>query len=140
MVASTKPYFGAGVAKPYFSSGLAGGAAPAARQQLGRSIAKRVAGGAGGLASTVGTWGAIDDAANLLAGDQSPSFTPQDVNADKIEQANQFMSWLENTQGGAGNQRQLLPQVPQNVLSTLPGYDITEIPMGAANAANKSVD
>jgi len=148
MVASTKPYFGAGVARPYFSSGLAEGAAPAARQRLGRNIAKRVAGTAGGLASTVGTWGVIDDAANLVAGDQSPSFNPQDVDADKIERANQFMSWLESTQGGIDNQQQLLPTVPQNVTMMLPGYDLTEIsmpdynlpeiPMGEVNAPNKS--
>jgi hypothetical protein len=148
MVAATKPYFGAGVARPYFSSGLAGGAAPAARQQLGRNIAKRVAGSAGGVASQIGTYGAIDDAANFVSGDQSPSFDPQDVDADKIERANQLMSWLESTQGGIDNQQQLLPAVPQNVTMTLPGYDLTEIlmpdynlpeiPMGEVNAPNKS--
>jgi hypothetical protein len=135
MVAANKPYFGAGLAE-------------GARQHLGRDIAKRVAGSAGGLASQIGTWGVIDDAVNLVSGDQSPSFDPQDVDADKIERANQFMSWLESTQGGIDNQQQLLPTVPQNVTMMLPGYDLTEIsmpdynlpeiPMGEVNAPNKS--
>lgn len=136
MVASTSPYFSGGAAGGQM---MLPGMSSMAREQLGRSIAGRTAGGVGNLIGTLGSYGLAGEGLNYALGGNNETQMPEGLSEDEMMQAQRMMSWLEATRGGNQDaQPQYLPRVDPALASKLPGFDLTEVPMGASYAADES--